>query len=67
MPSPFRFNKKTRKRLRKRSQQDSAWADKRELPRTTPPASISAMRGLAEINAGLAQTKRRKRGKRAGA
>ena len=61
MNSPFRLNKKTRKRLRKQAQQCSAWADEQEISGAKSDCVISGMRRLAEYNSAMARLKRVKK------
>jgi hypothetical protein len=58
--SPFRNNKKTRKRHRRRAKQQVAWADEQEAACGKPAWAVASMRWLASFNTKLAQSRRRK-------
>ncbi len=60
MASPFRHNKKARKRYRKKAKSELEWAEKHAVAATKPVASVDGMRWLAEFNLRMAQSKRKK-------
>jgi hypothetical protein len=64
MPSPFRNNKKARKRYRRTAKAELEWAEKHALARTKPASSVDAMRWLAEFNLRMAQGRRKKSARR---
>jgi hypothetical protein len=61
MASPFRNNKKARKRFRKKAQQNSAWADRHSVAGTMQQWAIEGMRQSAAFWTRFAQSKRKKR------
>jgi hypothetical protein len=60
MASPFRNNKRARKRYRKRTKSELEWAEKHAVAGTKPASSVDVMRWLAEFNLRMAQSKRKK-------
>jgi hypothetical protein len=60
MPSPFRNNKKARKRYRRKAKAELEWAEKHALAGTKPASSVEMMRWLAEFNLRMAQRTRKK-------
>ena len=64
MASPFRNNKKARKRHRKQAMQHSAWANQQAVAGTRPAYVVDAMRWLAECNIHMAQSRRKKKMRR---
>jgi hypothetical protein len=57
MASPFRYNKKERKRLRGRARKEAIAADKSEREGTKPDA-VAVLRGLAGFSSKMALAKR---------
>jgi hypothetical protein len=64
MASPFRNNKKARKRYRRKAQAQLDWAATHAMTRTTPAWCLEEMRWLADFNLRRAQEKRGKRTRR---
>jgi hypothetical protein len=62
MGGPFRFNKKTRKRLRRFAKKVAATADKFEAEGTYPIGATTS-RFLAESNVALAKARKKKKPK----
>jgi hypothetical protein len=60
MASPFRNNKKARKRYRRKAKSELEWAEKHAVAGTKPASSVDGMRWLAEFNLRMAQGKRKK-------
>lgn len=61
MTSPFRFNKKERRRYRKHAQKEAAWANMHELSGDKPDGAIDVTRSLAQFNTDMAMLKKRKK------
>jgi hypothetical protein len=60
MASPFRNNKKARKRYRRNAKSQLAWAEKHEIAGDKPASSVDGMRWLATSNLRMAQGRRKK-------
>jgi hypothetical protein len=60
MPSPFRNNKKARKRYRRKAKSELEWAEKHAVAGTKPASSVDGMRWLAQFSLQMAQSKRKK-------
>jgi hypothetical protein len=62
MGGPFRFNKKTRKRLRRFAKKVATTADKFETE-GTKPIGVATLRFLAESNIAQAKARKKKKSK----